>query len=94
MTSQFTSTVRSFLEPIVAYLDDPDVSEIMINSPDEIWIERRGKIEKTDSRFESNDALMSAVNNISQFVQRRISDDTPTMDARLPDGSRIHVILP
>ncbi|MCP4714364.1 MAG: CpaF family protein, partial [Deltaproteobacteria bacterium] len=47
-----------------------------------------------DSRFESNDALMSAVNNISQFVQRRISDDTPTMDARLPDGSRIHVILP
>ena len=94
MSSQFSETVRSFLAPIVSYLDDPEVSEIMINSPDEIWIERKGKVERTEAKFDSSDALMSAVNNISQFVKRRINEETPTMDARLPDGSRIHAILP
>jgi len=94
MRSQFSETVRSFLSPIVRYLDDPEVSEIMINSPDEIWVERNGKVERTGARFESADALMSAVNNISQFVKRRLTEETPYMDARLPDGSRIHAILP
>ena len=94
MSTQFTETVRSFLSPIVPYLDDPDVTEIMINSPEEIWIEKNGKVEQTDARFDSAAALMSAVNNISQFVKRRINEETPTMDARLPDGSRIHAILP
>ena len=94
MSSQFSETVRSFLSPIVSFLDDPEVSEIMVNSPDEIWIERKGRVEKTGSRFASADALMSAINNISQFVKRRINEETPTMDARLPDGSRIHAILP
>jgi pilus assembly protein CpaF len=91
---QFSETVRSFLAPVVPYLDDAEITEIMINSPDEIWVERKGRVERTDARFDSTDALMSAVNNISQFVKRRLSDETPHMDARLPDGSRIHVILP
>jgi pilus assembly protein CpaF len=94
MGSQFSETVRSFLAPIIHHLDDPEVSEIMVNSPDEIWVERKGKVEITDCKFESADALMSAVNNISQFVKRSINEETPTMDARLPDGSRIHAILP
>ena len=94
MSSQFSETVRSFLAPIISFLDAPEVSEIMVNSPDEIWIERKGRVERTTSRFESADALMSAINNISQFVKRRINEETPTMDARLPDGSRIHAILP
>jgi pilus assembly protein CpaF len=94
MQAQFNTTVRSFLKPILPYLDDPDVSEIMINSHRDIWIESGGRIQPTKVRFDSSDALMSAVNNISQFVQRRIDDEHPTMDARLPDGSRIHVILP
>jgi pilus assembly protein CpaF len=94
MQAQFNTTVRSFLTPIVSFLDDPGVSEIMINSYREIWIERDGRVQPTDVQFDSSDALMSAVNNISQFVQRRIDDEHPTMDARLPDGSRIHVILP
>ena len=94
MHNQFSQTVRSFLSPIVQYIDDPDTTEIMINRYDEIWIERHGKTELTDARFHSEDELMSAVNNISQFVQRRINDEIPHMDARLPDGSRIHVILP
>ncbi|MBW2562544.1 MAG: Flp pilus assembly complex ATPase component TadA, partial [Deltaproteobacteria bacterium] len=69
MSDQFSVTVRSFLEPITQYLDDPEVTEIMVNSPDEIWIEKSGKLERTDSRFESEDALRSAINNISQFVK-------------------------
>lgn len=93
MSDQFSITVRSFLEPILPYLDDPEVTEIMINSPEEIWIERSGKLEKTDSKFGSEDELRSAINNISQFVNRRIDDENPTMDARLPDGSRVHAIL-
>ncbi|MDA3895030.1 MAG: CpaF family protein, partial [Desulfobacteraceae bacterium] len=94
MGSQFSETVRSFLSPVISYLDDPEVTEIMINSPYEIWVERKGRVEKTDATFDSHDSLMSAVVNISQFVQRRINQELPTMDARLPDGSRIHVILP
>jgi pilus assembly protein CpaF len=94
MQKQFNTTVRSFLKPILSYLDDPDVSEIMINSHRDIWIERGGRVQPTEVGFDSGDALMSAVNNISQFVQRRIDEEHPTMDARLPDGSRIHVILP
>jgi len=94
MTSKFSETVRSFLLPVVKFLDDPDVTEIMINSPDEIWVEKKGRVEKTSAAFESHESLMSAVTNISQFVQRRVDEEHPTMDARLPDGSRIHVILP
>ncbi len=94
MSDQFSVTVRSFLKPIIEYLDDPEVNEIMVNSPEEIWIEKAGKIEKTDSKFESADVLRSAINNISQYVNRRIDDENPTMDARLPDGSRVHAILP
>ncbi len=94
MSTGFAETVRSFLDPIISYIDDDDISEIMINSHTEIWIEKKGKIFRTDAVFKSQEELMSAVNNISQFVKRRISQEKPHMDARLPDGSRIHAILP
>lgn len=94
MKNSFSMTVRSFLTPIIDFLDDPEVTEIMINQPDEIWIERAGKLSLSKAAFKSDEDLMSAVNNISQYVNRRINDETPYMDARLPDGSRIHVILP
>ena len=94
MSTQFSETVRNFLSPIIHLIDNPDISEIMINSPFEIWIEEKGKIKKTDSKFRSEDDLFSAINNISQFVGRRINNEKPYMDARLPDGSRVHAILP
>lgn len=94
MSIGFAETVRSFLAPIINYIDDDDISEIMINSHAEIWIEKKGRIIRTDTVFKSEEELMSAVNNISQFVKRRISQEKPHMDARLPDGSRIHAILP
>lgn len=94
MSTGFAETVRSFLAPIISYIDDDEISEIMINSHAEIWIERKGRIIRTETVFKSEEELMSAVNNISQFVKRRISQEKPYMDARLPDGSRIHAILP
>ena len=94
MSTGFAETVRSFLAPIISYIDDDEVSEIMINSHAEIWIEKKGRILRTDAAFKSEEELMSAVNNISQFVKRRINQEKPHMDARLPDGSRIHAILP
>jgi pilus assembly protein CpaF len=90
----YEATVEHFLAPIMSYMNDPDVSEIMINSPDEVYIERQGRLEKTDARFDDADALRSAVNNVLQYTGKRISNEQPLVDSRLPDGSRVHVILP
>ncbi|HOA52572.1 MAG: CpaF family protein [Thermogutta sp.] len=92
--SIFEASTRYFLSPILPYLEDDSVSEIMINGPFEVYIERRGKLEKTDARFPSEDALISAINNVAQWVGREIGPEHPVLDARLPDGSRVHAILP
>jgi pilus assembly protein CpaF len=92
-TSIFQTTVEHFLAPILPYMQDPAVSEIMVNSPDEIYVEREGKLVKTDAKFEDNEALMSAVNNLLQFTGKRVTTEHPLIDSRLPDGSRVHVIL-
>jgi len=92
-TDIFSVTIRHFLAPVARFLDDPAVSEIMINTPAEIYIERNGELVKTDARFASVDALTSAVNNILQFTGKRLTAEHPLQDSRLPDGSRVHVIL-
>ena len=89
----FEATVEHFLKPIVPYLHDEAVSEIMVNAPDEIYIERNGKLEKTDARFEDEDSLIAAVNNILQYTGKRLTSEHPLVDSRLPDGSRVHVVL-
>lgn len=94
MSSVIESTTQAFLKPIEKYLQDETVTEVMINGPDDIYIERSGRLFKTDSRFESSDQLMAMVRNVAQFVGRRIDEDVPILDARLPDGSRIHVVIP
>ncbi len=90
----FEASVRYFLEPIRTFLDDESVSEIMVNGFDDIYIERHGRLEHTKARFASEDALLSAVHNIAQWVGREITDERPVLDARLPDGSRVHAIIP
>lgn len=87
-------TTRSFLQPILEYLDDDNVSEIMINAYDQIYIEKKGKLFHTDSCFADEDALFAAARNIAQYVGRRIDELNPILDARLPDGSRIHIVVP
>jgi pilus assembly protein CpaF len=91
--SVFDTSVQVFLNPVIQYLRDESVTEIMINGHNTIFIERRGLIEKTDAKFEDEAALMAAVRNISQFVGRPIDDAHPFLDARLPDGSRIHAVV-
>lgn len=90
----FESSTRYFLAPILAFIDDDAVTEIMVNGPSEIYVERAGRLEKTSAQFNSEDALRSAIHNIAQWVGREIDDARPVLDARLPDGSRVHAIIP
>jgi len=90
----FEQVIENFTSPIHSFLDDPLVTEIMINAYNDIWIEKEGRSFKTDSTFDSEDALMSAVNSISQFVNRPICKEVPHMAARLPEGHRVQVIIP
>lgn len=92
--SVFETSVQIFLAPVLQYLKDDSVTEIMINGPHQIFIERKGFIEKIDAKFEDENSLMAAVRNISQFVGRPIDNEHPFLDARLPDGSRIHAVVP
>lgn len=92
--SVFEEAIQSFLLPVKKYLDDETVSEVLVNGPKEVFIERRGLLERVDAAFHDEQALQAAVRNIAQFVGRKIDDENPTLDARLPDGSRIHAVIP
>jgi len=87
----FVRTVEHYLAPIKAFLDDPGVTEVMINRSDEIYIEKDGKVIQTDARFADQEAFEAAINNVLQFTGRSLSDTQPLVDSRLPDGSRVHV---
>ena len=88
------SYLTMFLEPVKPWLDDPAVSEIMINGPRDIYIEKGGQLLKTDAVFPSEPALLAAANNIAKSVGRILNAEYPRLDARLPDGSRVHVVIP
>jgi pilus assembly protein CpaF len=89
----YEKSVKEFLKPVRHFLEDGSVSEIMINGPEDIWIERKGKLYRTDAKF-TPEGLEAAARNVAQYVGRIITDERPRLDARLPDGSRIHVVLP
>lgn len=90
----YEETLLSFLAPVRPFLDDPKVSEIMINGPDQIFVEKAGKLTLTDARFPSLEALNAALRNIAQFVGKMVNEDNPILEARLPDGSRIEAVIP
>ncbi len=90
----FESAIENFLGPILPFLKDNQISEILINSASEIFVEKAGKLYRTKAQFEDEDSLRAAVNNIAQSVGRRIDYDHPRLDARLPDGSRIAAVIP
>ncbi len=89
----YWESLKSFLSPIWKYITDEATSEIMINGPDEIYIEQKGEIRKIDNAF-TEDQLKAAVLNIAQYVGRRVTEEEPYLDARLPDGSRVAILLP
>lgn len=90
----FEASLDYFLAPISEFLLDDDVTEIMVNGPSEIYVEKKGKLYETEAAFLSEDALQTAVHNIAQYVGREIDRDRPILDARLPDGSRVHAVIP
>ena len=80
--------------PVQMYLDDPTVTEIMVNAEQLIYIERDGKLIQTDTRFMSRQHLRRVIDRIVTGVGRRIDESSPMVDARLTDGSRVNVIVP
>ncbi len=80
--------------PLEPLLKDPDVSDILVNGFDKVWVERAGKLQKTNVRFRSDGHLMQIIDRIVTSVGRRIDETTPMVDARLPDGSRVNAIIP
>lgn len=90
----YQQTLRHFLDPIWHLIEDEDVSEILINGPERIYYEKSGRLNLSEKTFDGNDPLNAAVNNIAEYVNRRVDIDNHSMDARLPDGSRVHVIIP
>ncbi|MGB4589585.1 MAG: CpaF family protein [Clostridiaceae bacterium] len=80
--------------PITALLEDPTVTEIMVNGPDNIFIERFGKLELTDKRFRDDRHVLHTIDKIISPLGRRVDESSPMVDARLPDGSRVNIIIP
>ncbi len=90
----YDKTLGHLFSPIKHLLDDDSVSEVMINGFDEIYIEQKGLLHKTDAVFQSEQELEAAIRNVAQFVGKRLTEDEPSIEARLPDGSRVHIVQP
>jgi pilus assembly protein CpaF len=82
------------LGPVEPLLEDDTVSDIMINGPKQIYVERRGKLELTDVSFRDDQHVMNVATKIVSRIGRRIDESQPLVDARLPDGSRVNIIIP
>ena len=80
--------------PIEPLLQDDTVTEVMVNGPTDVWVERGGRLEKTGVRFTDEHHLRRIINKIVAQVGRRVDESSPMVDARLPDGSRVNAVLP
>jgi pilus assembly protein CpaF len=98
--AELTALVRSVVDrvvglgPIQPLLDDPEVTEIMVNDPTCVYIERNGQLEASAARFHDESDLRHVIDRIVAPVGRRIDESSPLVDARLPDGSRVNAIIP
>ncbi len=90
----FKDMIKGYLGPVEEYWQNPIYSEILINGYDSIFVETKGKLQKTPAQFPSVEDLYSLVNAIAQSVDRPLDEKEPRLDARLPDGSRVHVVIP
>jgi pilus assembly protein CpaF len=80
--------------PLETLLSDPQINDILVNGPDRIYVERKGVLERTALRFIDNDHVLRVVRRILAPLGRRVDESSPMVDARLPDGSRVNVIIP
>jgi len=95
--SQLVETIYNSINglgPLQPLIDDDDITEIMINSEKEIFVEKNGQINKIDFRFESAESLRDLIQMIVSKVNRRVNESKPMVDARLADGSRVSILLP
>ncbi len=79
--------------PIQSLLDDPEISEIMVNGPKKIFVEKNGKLSKSNIAFDDDDHVIRVIDRIILPLGRRVDFDSPTVDARLPDGSRVNAVV-
>jgi len=79
--------------PLQQLLDDPEISEVMVNGRDRVYVERKGRLVKTNVVFESDDQVLRIIDRIILPLGRHIDADSPTVDARLPDGSRVNAVI-
>ncbi len=82
------------LGPLEALLEQPDIMEIMVNGYDQIFVERHGKIERVNDQFRDDDHLMQIIQLILEPMGQHVSESNPIVDVRLPDASRVHVVIP
>jgi pilus assembly protein CpaF len=82
------------LGPLETLLRDPDITEVMVNRPEQIFVERKGRIELTTLAFEDEDSLRRVIDRIVSSIGRRVDESEPMCDARLKDGSRVNVVIP
>lgn len=82
------------LGPLEPLLHDPDISDILVNGPGNVYVEKFGKLERTDIVFRNDAHLMQVIDRIISKVGRRLDEASPYVDARLPDGSRVNAIIP
>ena len=80
--------------PIEPLLQEPSISEIMVNGPDRVYIEQKGKIRLTDVKFDDEDHVRRVIDRIVAPIGRRVDEASPLCDARLPDGSRVNIVIP
>ena len=82
------------LGPIEELLRDPDISDVLVNGPDEIWVERSGRLERSSLRYQDSAAVVAAVERVIAPLGLRLDRASPSVDARLADGSRLHAVVP
>jgi len=82
------------LGPLEIYMQDPDVTDVLVNGPGEVYVERLGRLQETNTVFADEEHLLQIIQRIAARVGRRIDEHSPMVDARLPDGSRVNAIIP
>ena len=93
LTNELYSYIASY-GPIEQFFNDPAINEIMVNEPDQIYIEKNGELILTDAKFDNNDHIRFTINHIINPLGQFVNHKHPTIDSRLPDGSRVNAVIP
>lgn len=93
VTQEITDDILGY-GPIDPYLRDPEVSEVMVNGHDDVWLEKNGRLVKAEAHFADEAHLRRTIDKIVSRIGRRVDESSPMVDARLPDGSRVNAIVP